>query len=412
MASTASMADQSLPASAAPAATTTAKPASRRNVIILVVVVVLAAAGIAYWLHARQFEETDDAQVDGNISNVSPRTSGQIKAVFVVENQHVDEGQPLAEIDETDLQIAVEQARAQVANAEALRQAEDPSVPITQATNVSALASATSDIAGASAGLSAARKEVAQLTAQLAQAEANDRTAQLDKDRATKLIGEGAIAQADFDARNNAAVASSANLDALRQSLAAARDRVNQQQAQIGALQSHLVEVRSNAPRQIATREASVVGRQASLDLAKAQLAQAEKNLSYARILAPVRGIVAKKSVAVGDHVAPGQELMAIAQNDDLWITADYRETQLERMHPGQPAKVHIDGLNLDLNGTVESIGGATGSRLSVLPPENATGNYVKVVQRIPVRIRLDRGQSGLDALRIGMSAEPSVTVR
>jgi membrane fusion protein (multidrug efflux system) len=410
MAITASMAEQSIPAAGAPA-TVTAKPVSRR-VILLVVVAALAAAGVAYWLHARRFEETDDAQVDGNISNVSPRTSGPIKAVFVVENQHVDESQLLAEIDETDLQIAVDQAHAQVANAEALRQAEDPSVPITQASNESALASAASDIAGAAAGLSAAKKEVAQLTAQLAQAEANDRTAQLDKERAAKLIGEGAISQSDFDARNNTAAASSANLDALRQSLAAARDRVNQQQAQIAALQSHLVEVRSNAPRQVATREASVVSRQASLDLAKAQLAQAEKNLSYGRILAPVKGIVAKKSVALGDHVAPGQELMAIAQNDDLWITANYRETQLEQMHPGQATKVHVDALNRDFTGSVESIGGATGSRLSVLPPENATGNYVKVVQRIPVRIRLDHGQPGLEDLRIGMSAEPSVTVR
>jgi membrane fusion protein (multidrug efflux system) len=409
MATTASMAEQSIPAPAATAVA--AKPASRR-VILLAVVAALAVAGVAYWLHARRFEETDDAQVDGNISNVSPRTTGPIKAVLVAENQHVDEGQPLAEIDQTDLQIAVDQARAQVANAEALRQAEDPSVPITQASNESALASAASDIAGATAGLSAAKKEVAQLTAQLAQAEANDRTAQLDKDRAAKLIGQGAISQSDFDTRNNTAAASSANLDALRQSLAAARDRVNQEQAKLTALQSHLVEVRSNAPRQVATREASVVSRQASLDLAKAQLAQAEKNLSYARILSPVKGIVAKKSVALGDHVAPGQELMAIAQNEDLWITANYRETQLEQMHPGQSVKVHIDALNHDFTGNVESIGGATGSRLSVLPPENATGNYVKVVQRIPVRIRLDRGQAGLEDLRIGMSAEPSVTVR
>jgi membrane fusion protein (multidrug efflux system) len=152
--------------------------------------------------------------------------------------------------------------------------------------------------------------------------------------------------------------------------------------------------------------------RQASLDVAKAQLAQAERNLSYAKIVAPVSGIVAKKSIAVGDHVAPGQQVVALSQTDGLWVTANYRETQLERMRPGQPANVHVDSLDVDLRGTVEAVGGATGSRLSVLPPENASGNYVKVVQRIPVRIRIDPGQPGVDALRIGMSVEPQVTVR
>jgi membrane fusion protein, multidrug efflux system len=409
MASSATMAEQTIPTATV---ATAAKPAGRRPVILGGAAILLAAAGTAYWLHSRQFEETDDAQVDGTISNVSPRISGPISAVFVTENQLVNEGDALAQVEPTDLQIAVDQARAQVAQAEAQRDAEDPSVPITQASNESALATAHSDVAGAQAGLGAARKEVAQLTAQLTQAEANDRTAQLDKERAAKLIGEGAIAQADFDSRNNAAAASAANLDAIRQSLAAARDRVAQQQAQIAALQSHLTEVTSNAPRQVATRKASVVWREASLDLAKAQLAQAEKNLSYGRILAPVKGIVAKKAVAVGDHVAPGQQILALAQNDSLWITANFRETQLERMRPGQPARVHIDALGTDFSGVIESIGGATGSRLSVLPPENASGNYVKVVQRIPVRIRLDREQPGFEGLRIGMSAEPRVTVR
>jgi len=405
------MAQQSIPTtSLAPSAAAT-KPASRRWVIFGSIAAVLAVLGTAYWLHARRFEETDDAQIDGNISDVSPRVTGPVLTVEVVENQLVKQGDLLAEIDPTDLKIAVDQAQAQVAQAQAQLDAEDPSVPITAATNESALASAQSDVAGAQAALGAARKDVAQLTAQLAQAEATDRTTQLDKDRSEKLIAEGAIAQSDYDNHKNAAVASAANLDAIRQSLAAARDRVAQQQAQIASLQSHFSEVKSNAPRQIATRRASVSWRQASLDLAKAQLAQAETNLSYAKILAPVSGVIAKKSVAVGDHVAPGQQIIAIAQSDSLWVTANYRETQLERMQPGQAATVHVDALGIDLHASVESVGGATGSRLSVLPPENATGNYVKVVQRIPVRIRLDPGQAGLDRLRIGMSVDPQVSV-
>jgi membrane fusion protein (multidrug efflux system) len=376
------------------------------------VVAVVACSGLAYWAHSRHFVDTDDAQIDGSISNVSPRVSGTVSAVYVSENQVVKAGDVLAEIDPVDLQIAVDQAKAAVAQAQAQLESEDPSVPIIETSNKSAVASAQSDLAAAIAGLSAARKDVEQLTAQLAQAQANDRTAQLDKDRSAKLIAQGAVSQSDYDTRLNTATASAAAVDALEQSLAAARDRVLQQQAQLGAIQSRLTEVQSNAPRQVATRQASVGFRRASLDLAKAQLAQAEKNLSYAKITAPISGVVAKKSIAIGDHVAPGQQVVAISQVEDLYVTANYRETQLELMHPGQPAAIHVDSLDLDLHGTVESLGGATGSRLSVLPPENASGNYVKVVQRIPVRIKLDPGQAGADRLRIGMSVEPSVTVR
>ncbi len=388
------------------------RPVARRTVLAVAIALLVASAAVAYWFHESRYEETDDAEVDGNISNVSPRTSGVVSAVYVVENEAVRSDDVLAEIDPTDLRIAVDQAHAQVEQAEAQLQAEDPSVPITVATNTSALTSARSDLAAAQAALGAALKEVAQLTAQLAQAAANDRTAQLEKQRSEKLLAQGAVSQSDYDNRANAAAASTANVHALEESLAGARDRVAQQRAQIVSLQSRFVEVESNGPRQIATRKASVTWRKASLELANAQLAQAEKNLSYAKILAPVTGIVAKKSIAVGDHVAPGQEVIAISQTDSLWVTANYRETQLQRMTPGQRARVHVDALDIDLNGSVESIGGATGSRLSVLPPENASGNYVKVVQRIPVRIKLDPDQAGVERLRIGMSVEPRVRVR
>ena len=406
------MAQQTLPASVETTHNATTTANGRRRWIAMAIVAVIAASALSYWLRARRFEETDDAQLDGTISNVSPRVSGNVIATHVVENQMVKAGDVLADIDPTDLQIAVDQAKAQVAEAQAQLEAEDPSVPITLAANQSALASSRSDLAGAQATLSAARKEVDQLTAELAQAKANDRTAQLEKGRSESLLAKGAVSQSDYDTRDNAAQASSANVDALTQALAAARDHVTQQQAQIVAVQSHLGELQSNAPRQVATRRASVLSRQAALDLAKAQLAQAEKNLSYTKIVAPVAGVIAKKAIAVGDHVAPGQQVVAISQVEGLWITANFRETQLERMQPGQAAAVHVDALDLDLNGVVESVGGATGSRLSVLPPENASGNYVKVVQRIPVRIRIEPGQAGVERLRIGMSAEPKVTVR
>jgi membrane fusion protein (multidrug efflux system) len=214
------------------------------------------------------------------------------------------------------------------------------------------------------------------------------------------------------DTRTNQAAAARANVEALRQALSAARERVTQQEAHVAAAQSHLVEVRSNAPRQVESRRASILARQASLDLARAQLRQAQLNLSYTKIVAPIDGIAGRKSVGLGDRVAPGQQLLAISQLDPLWVTANFRETQLRNMRAGQPADIHVDALDQDLRGTVESIGGATGSRFSVLPPENASGNYVKVVQRIPVRIRLLPGQRGLDRLRPGMSVEPTVRIK
>jgi membrane fusion protein, multidrug efflux system len=412
------LSQNALPATGAPGAAVgtadSVRPAapSRKRYVFMGVAVVLVAAGTAYWLHSRHFEETDDAQIDGNISSVSARISGTVVAVHVVENQIVKQGDVIADVDPTDLQIDVDQAKAQVAQAQAQLEAEDPNVPITMASNVSAVAGAASDLAGAQASLSGAKKDVDQLNAQIAQAEANDRQAQIEKGRSEKLVAQGAVAQSDYDSHLNAAVASAANVEALRQSLAAAKDRVAQQQAMIGAFSSKYTEIKSNAPRQVATRQASLGVRQAALAVAQAQEAAAEKNLSYAKILAPVTGIVAKKAIAIGDHVAPGQQIVAITQTEGLYVTANFRENQLELMHAGEPVTIHVDAIGLDLNGSVESIGGATGSRLSVLPPENASGNYVKVVQRMPVRIHLDDGQAGLDRLRIGMSVEPEVTVR
>lgn len=404
-------------AASSPDPTTTAAAAatatrSRRPMVIGAVVLTLAATAATYVVRSMGFEETDDAQIDGNMSNVSPRVSGNVSAVHVLENQPVKAGDVLAEIDPADLEIALAQSRAQVAQAQARLEAEDPTVPILLSSNESALSSAQSERVGAQASLAAARKDVEQITAQLAQAVANDRTAQLEKTRSEKLVGQGAVSQSDFDLRSNAAAASAANVSALEQSLAGAKDRVAEKQSQIVAIQSRLGEIQSNSPRQVATRRASVVVRQAELDLAKAQLAQAERNLGYAKIVAPVSGVVAKKSLALGDHVAPGQQVIAIAQTEGLWVTANYRETQLERIQPGQPARVHVDALGADFHGAVDSVGGATGSKLSILPPENASGNYVKVVQRIPVRIRLDPGQPGLEKVRIGMSVEPRITVR
>ncbi len=396
-------------ASVPPAAAVAARPAGRKRLIGLGVVATIAIAGTVYWAYERQFEETDDAQIDANMSDLSPRVTGTISAVNVIENQRVKAGDVLAEIDPRDLQVAVDLANAQVAEAEAQLKAEDPSVPIIEMSNRTTVATSGADLASAQAALAQAKRSVDQLAAQLTQAQANDKNVQVEKQRAEQLIKQGAITQSEFDQRSAAADASSANVDALRQALEAARAGVGEQDARLSSTQSRLAEIKANAPRQLETRRASVLWREASLKAAQAQLAQAQLNLSYAKIVSPVTGVVGKKSVAVGDHVAPGQELLAISQTDDVWVTANFRETQLKQVHPGQAATVHVDAIDADLRGSVESIGGATGSRYSVLPPENASGNYVKVVQRIPVRIKLDPGQAGMDRLRAGMSVEPKV---
>src|SRR4051812_37085596 len=297
----------------------------RRRTILIAAAVVLGLGGLLYYLHGRHYEETDDAQVDGNISNISPRVAGTVTAVHVGENQTVKAGDLLAEVDATDLQVAVAQARAAVAQAQAQLAAEDPSVSITETSNVAALAGASSQTASAAAGLAVAEKEVEQLGAQLAEAEANARTAELDKTRGEELLQARAIPRAEYDRRLNGAAAAAAAVQALRQSLAGSRERIGQQRAQLSATRSRLTEVKQNAPRQVESRKASVLFRQANLELARAQLQEAELNLGYARVRTPVAGVVAKKAVNVGDHVAPGQQIVAIAQTGDLWVTANFR---------------------------------------------------------------------------------------
>jgi membrane fusion protein (multidrug efflux system) len=400
------------PSQAAPPAQVAKAPASRRRFVVLGAVLALGAGGGGYYAHARHFEDTDDAQVDGEITNVSPRVAGTLVKVLVSDNQVIKAGDPLAEIDPVDFEVAVAQARAQLAQAKAVFEAENPSVPMTETTNQTGLSAAEADLASAGSGLLAADREIKQLTAQLDLARSSETNARQEKTRAEELQRTGAISQAELDGRTNALDGATANVAAVSAALAGAQARYSQAEARITSSRSHVTELRANAPRELDVRRATVGAREAQFELAKAQLRQAELNLSYVKIVAPVGGIVGRKSMSVGDHVAPGQQIMAISRVDDLWITANFRETQVRDMRPGQAAAIHVDALDLDLHGTVDSIGGATGSRYSLFPPENAAGNYVKVVQRLPVRIKLDAGQPGVDRLRPGMSVEPEVRVR
>jgi len=373
------------------------KPRRRRVVLIGAGLLALAAV-TAWWLHARHYEDTDDAQIDGDLVALSARVPGTVTAVRVADNQVVKQGDVLVELDPTDLEVAAAQARAAVAQASAQIASDVPSVSMTESTNRAALQAADSDAESARTDLEGAQRE-------LEQADASERLSRSQLERARVLLAGSSMSQAEFDQRATAHEVAQAALEGARKRLEGRRSR-------LAAALSRQQEAHQNAPRQLVSREAFVDVRRANLALAQAQLRQAELYLGYARLTAPADGIIGRKAVNAGERVQPGQQLMALTRAGEAWVTANFRETQVRLMRPGQAVEVHVDALDLDLTGVVESFAGATGSRYSLLPPENASGNYVKVVQRFPVRIRLDPGQPGLTALRPGMSVEPAVKVR
>jgi membrane fusion protein (multidrug efflux system) len=383
-----------------------------RAALIALGVVATLVGGLIFYLHTLTYEDTDDAEVDGDISAVSPRVSGTVIAVHVVDNQVVHTGDPIADLDPRDYDVALSQARAGLEQAEAQLTAEKPNVPITAVSNRTTIATSSEDVATARAELATAERDLAQSQAQIIQAEASARYAQVESQRSAYLASVGAVAPSELDQRASTADATAAAMLAQREAAEAAQKRIEEQRAKLAAAEQRLDEARKNAPQQLEAREAGVKLREAAIVAARAQLEQAELNRSYAHIVAPVDGIVGSKSVNVGDRVQPGQQLAGITQTSGLWITANFRETQLRKMHAGQPVRIHVDALDRDFTGQVESMPGATGSRYSLLPPENATGNYVKVVQRLPVRISLDPGQAGYDRLRPGMSVEPTVKLK
>ncbi|MDQ2844201.1 MAG: HlyD family secretion protein [Acidobacteriota bacterium] len=379
--------------------------------IFFVILLVLGAAGLLYWLHARQFESTDDAQVDGHLNPISARVDGTIIRVYVDDNETVKAGDPLVDLDPRDYQAALDQALAQLAQARSMVIAQEPNIPITQVENITNISSGEAEVANAEAALAAAERDRESSAAKLAEAEANNARAQADLARYQILIAKEEVSQQEYDQTVAAAKAQAATVLANKAGLQSAAHIVDQRQAQLRQSQGTLEQYRHNAPRQIAIRRATVQSDRASAQSAGSQVEQARLKLSYCRIAAPVAGIVMRRSAEVGAHISAGQQLFQIAQTGDLWVTANFKETQLRNIGPGQTATIHVDALKRDFEGTVENIGGSTGAVSSVLPPENATGNFVKVVQRIPVRIRFKPNQNGMDRLRPGMSVEPDVRI-
>jgi len=365
--------------------------------ILAVVALALVAGGFIAWRYYSVRESTDDAQIDGHINPISSRISGTVQKVHYDDNQLVQAGTLLIELDPKDYQVAVDRARADLANAEASATAAMVGVPLTTTTS-------SSQLVAADAGVSAADREVVSAQARVQEAQANYNKAASDLKRMEQLVQKDEISRQQYDANVAAAGATRAELDGAVAAVASAEHRAAQARAQAAA--AHTV------PEQIRMTRARAGAAAADVQKFKAELEQAELNLKYANIVAPVTGVLSKRNVEPGQVVQPGQPLYSIVDLDDIWVTANFKETQLKGMRPGQKATIKVDAYGRSYNGTVESIGGATGARFSVLPPENATGNFVKVVQRLPVRIRFDKGQDPEHLLRPGMSVEPTVLIR
>jgi len=393
-----------------------AQPTPKRGrakafIIFFLVLLALAVAGLLYWLHARQFEYTDDAEIDAHIAPVSPRVDGTVTKVHVEDNQIVRVGDPLVDLDPRNFEIALNQALAQLSQARSMVIAEEPNIPITQVENTTNISGGESEVANARAALAAAQRDREADMAKVAEAEANNAKAQADLARYKLLIAKEEVSQQEYDQIVAIAKAQAATVAAAKATLQSAEQTVDGRRAQLEQSQSKLVQYQRNAPRAVAIRRATVQSNRASAEATGTQVEQARLNLSYTKITAPVPGIIMKRSAEVGSHLSAGQQVLQIAQINDVWITANFKETQLQNIRKGQTATIHVDALKRDFDGYVEDIGGSTGAVASVLPPENATGNYVKVVQRIPVRIRLKPNQGGADQLRPGMSVESNVRI-
>jgi membrane fusion protein, multidrug efflux system len=384
-------------------------PAFRTAVIIAVIV--LLVVGIFVYRYVTSYEATDDAQVDGHLNSVSTRISGHVTKLNVEDNQFVRAGTVLVEIDPADYQVAYDKAKADFENAQAAAAAAGVNVPITSVSTTSQVSAAEADVGSARAGIAAAKQQFEAAKAQLAQAQANNVKAQNDLERYKQLVEKQEISQQQYDQAFATATASAAAVNAAQANAEALQAQVTQTQQRLLSAEANFRSAQTG-PKQLQMSNSRAAAALAEAQLKKAELDQAGLNLQYTKILAPVDGVVSDRTVEVGQNISPGQELMKVIPLTDIWITADYKETQLREMRVGQPVTIYVDATGNEYKGKVNSIAGASGARFSLLPPENATGNYVKVVQRIPVKIVLDPGEDKNHELRPGMSVEPKVWIR
>jgi membrane fusion protein (multidrug efflux system) len=378
---------------------------------LVIAVIVLLVVGLFIYRYVTSYESTDDAQVDGHVNSISARISGHVVKLNVQDNQFVQGGTVLVEIDPTDYRVALERAKADFEDARALAIAAGVDVPITSVSTASQLSSAQAEADSTRAGIQAARQQSEAAKAQFQQAEANNVKAQNDVGRYRQLVDKQEISQQQYDQAVAAARAGDAAVEAARANADAALQQVSQAQSKLAQAEANWRNA-NTAPKQMTAMRAKAASAEAEVQRKKADLDQAQLNLQYTKIVAPVAGVVSDRTVEVGQNVVPGQELMKVIPLDDIWITANFKETQLRNIRVSQPVTVEVDANGRKYKGKVDSIAGASGARFSLLPPENATGNYVKVVQRIPVKIVLEPGENQDHQLRPGMSVVPKVWIR
>src|SRR5215468_2942462 len=385
----------------------------RRRAVLLAAALILAAIGAGGWVYLSSYESTDDAQVDGHLHPVSARISGTIVRVNPeVEDSHfVQAGTVLAEIDPADFAAERDRAQADYDRLKANSSAAASDITVTSSGSQGRLELATASVSEAGESVASEKASLQAAEARSAQADANFARAEADRQRYEPLLAKHEISQSEYDRVATEAATDREAVTAARAEILAAQKRITQAESRLAERKADLLAAGS-APQQIASSRAKAQAAVADAGRAKAQLRTAQLNLDYTRIVAPVSGIVGRKSVEAGQRIQPGQQLLTIIPLDDLWITANFKETQLRKMKPGQAVTVHVDSSGIDYHGRIDALGGATGARFSLLPPENASGNYVKVVQRVPVRILLDAGENADHRLRPGMSVEAKVWLR
>ena len=395
-----------------------------KKIIGAIVLVALAAGGYFIWLQMQKTESTDDAEIDGNVIAVSSRVTGHVTEVLVADDQFVNKGDVLVKLDPKDFEVAIAKVNADLNDALASLQTSRADVPLASATTGSLLNGAQSTRLEATAAIQYAEQQrsVAQSRLALTQAnvkvsEANAKKAAQDVARYQTLVAKDEISKQLFDQAVGASEAAQATVEAQRAAVNEAQHGIDAAGVGIEQAKAKLshadadVQNAMTGPQQVNITQTHVGSAQAKVDLRRAELEQAELSLSYATIVAPQSGVIGKKNINVGQNVAAGQQMMAIVPLENLWVTANFKETQLKRMRIGQRVKLSVDADGRDYTGKIERFAGASGAKFSLLPPENATGNFVKVVQRIPVRIAIDPGQDNDHVLRPGMSVVPSVSL-
>jgi len=375
--------------------------------------VIVTMSAVSWWLHARHFETTDDAQIDGHINVVSSRISGTVLYVNprVENNQYVEAGTLLLELDPSDYQAAADHARADLETREAIARSADLNVPITNANAFSQLGLAEAARDEASAALATEEANLAAVQHKVQQDQAIAARAERDRIRYKGLVEGGVVSVLEYDAHEAEALADAQTVDSDQALVRAEEQKITQATKLILQRQAQVESART-APQQVRDAKARSESSIGQVGQAKADVRTAELNLGYTKIYAPVSGVIGRKTVELGQRIQSGQGLLAVVPLDDIWVTADFKETQLTYMHAGQPVTVHVDTFGREYQGTVENLPGAAGTLFSLLPPANASGNFVKVVQRLPVRIRFNPDQDPQHLLRPGMSVEPTVKVR